>query len=40
MLLPEEPLDRILEPIESIIRQRLKAKPTKSAAARSLGIMH
>ena len=35
----EEPLDRLLERVEiALIRQRLQQKPTKSAAARSLGI--
>jgi DNA-binding NtrC family response regulator len=37
--LVEEPLDRLLERVEiALIRQRLQQKPTKSAAARSLGI--
>ena len=36
---PEEPLDRILARVElALIRQRLEQTPTKSAAARSLGI--
>jgi two-component system response regulator HydG len=35
----DEPLGRILERVEvALIRQRLQQKPTKSAAARSLGI--
>jgi Nif-specific regulatory protein len=35
----EEPLDRILDRVElALIRQRLQQNPTKSAAARSLGI--
>ena len=35
----DEPLDRILERVElALIRQRLRQQPTKSAAARSLGI--
>ena len=35
----DEPLDRILERVQiALIRQRLQQKPTKSAAARSLGI--
>jgi DNA-binding NtrC family response regulator len=35
----DEPLDRILERVEiALIRERLQTKPTKSAAARSLGI--
>jgi DNA-binding NtrC family response regulator len=35
----EEPLERILDRVElALIRQRLQQKPTKSAAARSLGI--
>ena len=35
----EEPLDRILARVElALIRQRLQQTPTKSAAARSLGI--
>ena len=35
----EEPLDRVLARVEiALIRQRLREKPTKTAAARSLGI--
>ena len=35
----DEPLDRLLERVEiALIRQRLQEKPTKTAAARSLGI--
>jgi len=37
--LPGEPLARILARVElALIRQRLQQEPTKSAAARSLGI--
>jgi DNA-binding NtrC family response regulator len=37
--LADEPLARVLERVEiALIRQRLQQKPTKSAAARSLGI--
>ena len=36
---PDEPLNRILARVElALIRQRLQQTPTKSAAARSLGI--
>jgi len=36
---PGEPLARILARVElALIRQRLQQEPTKSAAARSLGI--
>ena len=35
----DEPLGRLLERVEiALIRQRLQEKPTKTAAARSLGI--